>query len=70
MTEQELLQMRDLAEAGKVQFKERANDRYDIGCEMVAFSNSHGGQLVIGIMTSRERLMRCRMWNCKRLRIY
>ncbi len=32
--------MRDLAEAGKVQFKERANDRYDIGREMVAFSNS------------------------------
>ena len=49
MTEQELLQMRDLAEAGKVQFKERANDRYDIGCEMVAFSNSRGGRLVIGI---------------------
>lgn len=49
MTEQELLQMRDLAEAGKVQFKERANDRYDIACEMVAFSNSRGGQLVIGI---------------------
>ncbi len=49
MTEQELLQMRDLAEAGKVQFKERVNDRYDIGCEMVAFCNSRGGQLVIGI---------------------
>ena len=49
MTEQELLQMRDLAEAGQVQFKERANDRYDIGCEMVAFSNSRGGRLVIGI---------------------
>ena len=49
MTEQEILQMRDLAEAGKVQFKERANDRYDIGCEMVAFSNSRGGRLVIGI---------------------
>jgi len=49
MTEQELLQMRDLAEAGKVQFKERANDRYDIGCEMVALSNSRGGRLVIGI---------------------
>ena len=64
MTEQELLQMRDLAEAGKVQFKERANDRYDIGCEMVAFS------LLSASMTSRERLMRCRMWNCKRLRIY
>lgn len=49
MTEQELFQMRDLAEAGQVQFKERANDRYDIGCEMVAFSNSRGGRLVIGI---------------------
>lgn len=41
--------MRDLAEAGQLQFKERANDRYDIGCEMVAFSNSRGGRLVIGI---------------------
>jgi len=49
MTEQELLQMRDLAEAGTVQFKERANDRYDIGCEMVAFSNSHGGRIIVGI---------------------
>ena len=49
MTEQELLKIRDLAEVGQVQFKERANDRYDIGCEMVAFSNSHGGKLVIGI---------------------
>ena len=49
MTEQELFQMRDLAEAGQVQFKERANDRYDIGCEMVAFSNSRGGKLIIGI---------------------
>lgn len=49
MTEQELLQMRDLAEAGQVQFKERATDRYDIGCEIVAFSNSRGGKLIIGI---------------------
>lgn len=49
MTEKELFQMRDLAEAGQVQFKERANDRYDIGCEIVAFSNYRGGKLVIGI---------------------
>lgn len=49
MTEQELLKMRDLAEDGKLQFKERANDRYDISCEIVAFCNSRGGQLVIGI---------------------
>lgn len=49
MTEREILRMRDLAEAGQVQFKERVNDRYDIGCEIVAFCNSRGGRLVIGI---------------------
>lgn len=52
MTEKETLQLRDLAEAGQVQFKERITnkeDKYDIGCEMVAFSNSRGGRLVIGI---------------------
>ena len=49
MTEQELLQMRDLAEDGRAQFKERIKDKYDIGCEMVAFSNSHGGRLIIGV---------------------
>ncbi len=58
MIEQEILQMRefflakarsDEAEARQVQFKEGANDRYYIGCEMVAFSNSRGGRLVIGI---------------------
>lgn len=52
MNEQEIIQMRDLAEAGQVQFKERIaskDDKYDIGCEMVAFSNSRGGRLVVGI---------------------
>lgn len=49
MTEHELLLMRDLAEDGQVQFKERANDRYDISCELVAFCNSRGGRLIIGI---------------------
>lgn len=52
MIEKEILQLRDLAEAGQVQFKERITnkeDKYDIGCEMVAFSNSRGGRLVIGI---------------------
>lgn len=51
MTELNLLEMRDLAEAGQVQFKERLNDRYDISCEIAAFSNSRGGRLVIGIIT-------------------
>lgn len=52
MTEKEILQLRDLAETGQVQFKERITNKeykYDIGCEMVAFSNSRGGRLVIGI---------------------
>lgn len=52
MTEQDILRLRDLAEAGQVQFKERIvnkDDKYEIGCEMVAFSNSHGGRLIIGI---------------------
>ena len=38
--------------AGEVsgrQFKERILDKYDIACELVAFSNSHGGKLVVGI---------------------
>ncbi|MDE6553045.1 MAG: putative DNA binding domain-containing protein [Muribaculaceae bacterium] len=52
MTEQDILKLRDLAEAGQVQFKERIvskEDKYEIGCEMVAFSNSRGGRLIIGI---------------------
>ncbi|MDE5876966.1 MAG: putative DNA binding domain-containing protein [Muribaculaceae bacterium] len=51
MTEQDILQLRDLAEAGQLQFKERIfkADKYEIGCEMVAFSNSRGGRIIIGI---------------------
>ena len=32
-----------------MQFKERILDKYDIACELVAFSNSHGGKLVVGV---------------------
>ena len=49
MTTEELLILKDQGEASKVQFKERILDKYDIGCELVAFSNTHGGELVIGI---------------------
>ena len=40
-----------LVEETRVQLKERVfkEDKYDIGCELVAFSNSKGGDLVIGI---------------------
>ncbi len=40
-----------LGEETRAQLKERIfkDDKYDIGCEFVAFSNSKGGDLVIGI---------------------
>ena len=34
-------------EVSGVQFKERILDKYDIACELVAFSNSHGSKLVV-----------------------
>ena len=49
MTKEELYDMRDHGEVTKVQFKERIIDTYEVGCELVAFSNYHGGQLVVGI---------------------
>ena len=36
-------------EVSGVQFKERILDKYDIACELVAFSKSRGGKLVVGI---------------------
>lgn len=36
-------------EVSGMQFKERILDKYDIACELVAFSNSQGGKLVVGI---------------------
>ena len=41
-------------EVSGVQFKERILDKYDIACELVAFSNSHGGKLVVGITGLRH----------------
>ena len=44
--------IQNLIKAGEVsgvQFKERILDRYDIGCELVAFSNARGGKLIVGI---------------------
>lgn len=49
MTTEDILQLRDLGEKSKVQFKERIMDKYDTGCELVAMSNFRGGKLVIGI---------------------
>ena len=45
----DILQQIKAGEDSGTQFKERILDRYDIGCELVALSNSHGGKLVIGV---------------------
>ena len=45
----DILKQINAGEVSGVQFKERIFDKYDIACELVAFSNSHGGKLVVGI---------------------
>ena len=45
----DILKQIKAGEVSGVQFKERILDKYDIACELVAFSNSHGGKLVIVI---------------------
>ena len=49
MKEIDIIQQIKLGEVSKVQFKERLLDNYDIGCELVAFSNARGGTLVVGV---------------------
>lgn len=55
MTKEELFDLRDHGEVTKVQFKERIIDTYDVACELVAFSNYHGGQLVQGYRVGEKR---------------
>ena len=45
----DILKQIKAGEVSGVQFKERILEKYDIACELVAFSNSHGGKLVVGI---------------------
>ena len=48
----EALELLDIIEGGEsstVQFKERIDDNYKLGGEMVAFANSDGGLLIIGV---------------------
>ncbi|MDE7420491.1 MAG: putative DNA binding domain-containing protein [Muribaculaceae bacterium] len=49
MTLEELENIIRHSEVSRVQFKERIDDNYKIGAEMVAFSNSRGGILIIGV---------------------
>jgi len=45
----DLLDLIQKGESSTVQFKIRINDAYKIGTEMVAFSNTKGGLMIIGI---------------------
>ena len=49
MKEIDIIQQIKSGEVSKVQFKERLLDNYDIGCELVAFSNARGGKLIVGV---------------------
>lgn len=58
MTKEGIFKLRDSAEQTRVQFKERVtrDNRYDVSCEMVAQSNSHGGMIVVGIDDKTGRM--------------
>src|SRR5680860_1028945 len=45
----ELLDFIQMGESSKVQFKVRVNNANSIGAEMVAFSNTKGGLLIVGV---------------------
>ena len=45
----ELLDIIQMGESSKVQFKVRINNANSVGAEMVAFSNTKGGLLIIGV---------------------
>ncbi|MCA9485581.1 MAG: putative DNA binding domain-containing protein, partial [Nanoarchaeota archaeon] len=45
----ELLDLIQMGESSKVQFKVRINNANSIGAEMVAFSNTKGGMIIVGV---------------------
>ena len=49
MTEQEILQLIKNGESSKVQFKERLSSLDSFAHELIAFSNSQGGIIIIGV---------------------
>jgi len=45
----ELLDIIQKGESSTIQFKVRVNDAYKLGTEMVAFTNTNGGKIIIGV---------------------
>lgn len=70
MKEIDIIQQIKSGEVSKVQFKERLLDNYDIGCELVAFSNARGGTLVVGVKDKLVASIRCRIWKCRKPQIH
>lgn len=52
----ELLDLIEGGESSTVQFKERVTDAYRIGQAMVAFANSRGGTILIGVNDKTGKL--------------
>lgn len=53
----DILKQINAGEVSGVQFKERILDKYDIACELVAFSNSHGGKLVVSCTSEYDKAL-------------
>ena len=53
---EDILQVIARGETSRMQMKERITDKYEVACELVAFSNSKGGQLIVGVLVSTTRL--------------
>ena len=46
---EDILQVIARGETSRMQMKERITDKYEVACELVAFSNSKGGCLIVGV---------------------
>src|SRR5690625_460576 len=49
MNPKELMEIIENGESSTIQLKERVNNPYQIGTEMVAFANHRGGKIIIGV---------------------
>ena len=72
MKEIDIIQQIKSGEVSRVQFKERLLDNYDIGCELVAFSNARGGTLVVGVKdkTGSVNSILCRIKKYRKPLVY
>ena len=63
MTEKELLEIAACGETSKVQFKELLDNQASVAAEMVAMSNSKGGQILFGIKDKTGEIVKYKVYN-------